>query len=74
MTRSSTDHQGAGVSSDTTRGDARGTSHAAGSEPGGERSGAAQADDLAGSFFGTLGMLARFGLASHTRLLLGRDG
>ncbi len=33
-----------------------------------------EADDLAVRFFDTLGLLARFGLASHTRLLLGRDG
>jgi len=43
---------------------------------GARRSSASPADDLAARFFETLSLLARFGLASHTRLLEAapRDG
>ena len=64
MTRSSSEQQEWGASSNASPAAALRRSAAAPLE----------ADDLAASLFGTLGLLARFGLASHTRLLLGRDG
>jgi len=71
MTRSAEDLHELGASTNARRGDAPGTRAEAPPELLGE---AIQTDDLAPGFFDKLRILAGFGLAAHTRLLLGRDG